>query len=76
MSFVMSRKTMARVLTGLFLSASVLAAAPGPADAAPMSKCRNNPENFSRFHGKCMSEKRIEKIRNRGGEDRHGANHQ
>ena len=75
---------MAKVLTGLFLSASVLAAVPGPADAAPMSKCRNNPENFSRFHGKCMSDKRIEKIQDRrgegggegGGEDRHGPNHQ
>jgi len=67
---------MAKVLTGLFLSASVLAAVPGPADAAPMSKCRNNPENFSRFHGKCLTEKRIEILKDRRAEDHHGANHQ
>jgi len=69
----------AKVLTALFLAASVLAGTAATADAAPMSKCRNHPENFSRFHGKCMSDKRIEKIQDRrgegGGED-HGANHQ
>lgn len=74
----MSRKTLAKILTGLFLSASVLAAAPGTADAAPMSKCRNNPENFKVFRGKCMSDKRIEILKERrgggrGGED--GPNH-
>ena len=70
---------MAKALTALFLAASVLAGMAASADAAPMSKGRNNPENFSRFHGKCMSDKRIEKIKERrgenGGEDRHGANH-
>ena len=71
---------MAKALTALFLAASVLAGTAATADAAPMSKCRNNPENFSRFHGKCMSDKRIEKIQERrgegGGEDHHGPNHQ
>lgn len=77
MNIVMSRQTVAKVLTGLFLAASVLAAAPGPADAAPMSKCRNNPENFSVFRGKCMSDKRIEILKERrGGEREHGPNHQ
>ena len=76
MSTVTGRSTMAKALTALFLAASVLAGTAAAADAAPMSKCRNNPENFSRFHGKCMSEKRTEKIRDRGGEDPHGANHQ
>lgn len=68
---------MAKALTALFLAASVLAGTAATADAAPMSKCRNNPEKFSRFHGKCMSDKRIEKIRDRGGEGgEHGPNHQ
>jgi hypothetical protein len=73
---------MAKVLTALFLAASVLAGTAASADAAPMSKCRNHPENFSRFHGKWMSDKRIEKIKerrdHRGGDDHghHGPNHQ
>jgi hypothetical protein len=73
-----SRTTTAKALTALFLAASVLAGTAATADAAPMSKCRNNPENFSRFHGKCMSEKRIEKIQDRRGEGGadHGPNHQ
>jgi hypothetical protein len=70
---------MAKALTALFLAASVMAGTAAAADAAPMSKCRNNPVKFSRFHGKCLSDKRIEKIQERrggGGEDHHGANHQ
>lgn len=81
MSTVMSRATMAKVLTALFLAASVLAGAAANADAAPMSKCRNNPENFSVYRGKCMSDQRRERLEHRGGGGRddhghHGPNHQ
>lgn len=38
----------------------------GTANAAPASKCRNNPENFSKFHGKCLSDKKIERLKERG----------
>ena len=66
-----SREGRARILAALFLSASLLTAIAAPADAAPRSKCRNNPENFSFYHGKCMSDKRIEKLEER----EHGPNH-
>ncbi|HET7480163.1 MAG TPA: hypothetical protein VFJ72_11670 [Rubrobacteraceae bacterium] len=56
------KETLAKMLVALFLAASLLIAAVGPADAAARSKCRNNPENFSFFHGKCLSDKRIEKL--------------
>ena len=67
---------MAKVLTALFLAASVVAGTAAPADAAPMSKCRNTPQNYSRYHGKCLTEKRIEILKDRRGEAHHGANHQ
>ena len=72
-SALTSREGRARILAGLFLSASLLMAISAPADAAPRSKCRNNPENYSFYHGKCMSDKRIEKIKEKKGE--HGPNH-
>ena len=78
MSVVMGRTMVARVLAVLFVAASVLAGAAGTAEAAPMSKCRNNPENFEVYRGKCMSDKRIEKLKERHdnrGEDHHGPNH-
>jgi hypothetical protein len=81
MGSMMGRATMARALAALFLAASVLAGMAGPADAARMSKCRNNAENFEVYRGKCMSDKRIERIKERRhhrGEDHghHGPNHQ
>ena len=71
-----SREGRAKLLAGLFLSASLMVAISVPADAAPRSKCRNNPENYSFFHGKCMSDKRIEKIKDRRDDNgHHGPNH-
>lgn len=49
----------------LFVSASLLVGIAGSADAAPRAKCRNNPENFSFYKGKCMSDKQIERIKER-----------
>lgn len=63
------KETLVKLLVALFLSASLLIAAVGPADAAVRSKCRTNPENFSFYHGKCLSDKRIEILKER-------ANHQ
>ena len=70
-SALTSREGRARLLAGLFLSASLMVAISAPADAAPRSKCRNNPENYSFYHGKCMSDKRIERLQ----ENNHGPNH-
>lgn len=58
------------MLAALFLSACLLTALAAPADAAPRSKCRNNPENYSFYHGKCMSDKRIERLQ----DGEHGPN--
>ena len=60
------KEALAKMLLILFLAASMLVAAVGPADAAARSKCRNNPENFSFFHGKCLSDKRIEQLTHNG----------
>lgn len=65
------KEALAKVLLALFLSASVMASVAAPADAAPRAKCRTNPENFSFFHGKCMSDKRIEILKERA----HHRNH-
>ncbi len=56
------RQVWAKVLAGAVLSASLLISAAGAADAAPRAKCRNNPENYSFFHGKCLSDQRIERL--------------
>ena len=65
------RRSWARALLALFAAAILTASAAASADAAPMSKCRNNPENYSRYHGKCHSDKRIEVLKERasGAED-------
>ena len=60
------RQTRSRVLATLFVAASLLAAASNPADAAPARKCRNNPENYSFYHGKCLSDNRIEQLTEHG----------
>ena len=86
------RRTMwAKALVTLFLAATMLMGVAGSADAAPRSKCRTNPENFSFYRGKCMTDKRIEFLKerreerredrrdNNRGEDNHrphGPNHQ
>lgn len=59
------RRGWARVLLALFVSASLLAGVAGAADAAPRAKCRNNPENYSFYRGKCLSDKRIEILKER-----------
>lgn len=59
------RQTWARVLLALFMSASLLAGIASTADAAPRAKCRNNPENYSFYRGKCLSDKRIEVLKER-----------
>ncbi|HEX2728334.1 MAG TPA: hypothetical protein VHM16_01185 [Rubrobacteraceae bacterium] len=59
---VQYKEALAKVLLALFLSATLLIAAVGPADAAARSKCRTNPENFSFFHGKCLSDRQIERL--------------
>lgn len=61
------RQTWARILLALFVSASLMVGAASAADAAPRAKCRNNPENFSFYKGKCMTDKRIERIKERRG---------
>ena len=70
-STLTGREGRARLLAALFLSASVLTALAAPADAAPRPTCRNNPQNYSFYHGKCMSDKRIERLQ----ENNHGPNH-
>ncbi|HKH11978.1 MAG TPA: hypothetical protein VKA73_12635 [Rubrobacter sp.] len=71
-SALTSREGRARLLAALFLSASLLTALAAPADAAPRSKCRTNPERYSFFHGKCMSDKRIERLQNHNDGPNHG----
>jgi hypothetical protein len=66
------RQTWARVLALVFVSAVLLVAAAGAADAASRSKCRNDPENYSMYHGKCLSDKRIEQLKERAGVDDNG----
>jgi len=44
----------------------MMAMAAGGADAAPMRKCRNSPENYDRYHGKCLSDRRIERLTEHG----------
>ena len=56
------RQTLARMLLALFVTVSLMLTALAPADAAPRAKCRNHPENFSFFHGKCLSDKKIERL--------------
>lgn len=81
------RSMWAKVLLTLFVSATMLIGVAGSADAATRSKCRTNPENFSFYRGKCMTDKRIEFLKerredrrdNNRGEDNHrphGPNHQ
>ncbi len=53
----------------MFVSAVLLVAAAGAADAASRSKCRNDPENYSMYHGECLSDKRIEQRKERAGAD-------
>ena len=72
-SALTSREGRARILAGLFVSASLMVALAGPADAAPRSKCRTNPENFSFYQGKCMTDRNIERLQDRGPD--HGPNH-
>jgi len=60
------RRAWARALLALFVAATLTMMAAGGADAAPMRKCRNNPEHFSHFHGKCLSDKRIERLTHHG----------
>lgn len=62
---VLSREMRAKLLAALFVSASVLVGVASSADAAPMSKCRNNPENYSLYKGKCLSDNRIEILKER-----------
>ena len=72
------RQILAKMLVGLFVCVTLLVGVAGAADAAPISKCRNNPENFSFFRGKCMSDRQIERLQERRhhrGEDRHHAGH-
>ena len=82
MNTFVGRTAAAKALAALFLAASLMAGAAASAGAAPMSKCRNNPENYSRYHGKCLSDNRIEVLKDRQddrgdrGEDNHGPNHQ
>lgn len=59
------RRSWARALLALFATAILMASAAASADAAPMSKCRNDPENYGRYHGKCLSDKRIEVLKER-----------
>ena len=66
------RQTRARILAFMLVSAVLLAAVAGTADAASRSKCRNNPENYSMYHGKCLSDKRIEQLKERAGVDDNG----
>lgn len=81
LTLALRRETRAKLLAALFVSASVLVGVAGSADAAPMSKCRNNPENFEVFRGKCLSDRQIERIKDRrddrGRDDHghHGPNH-
>ncbi len=65
------RKVLAKILVILFVSATLLGSAAGAADAAPRAKCRNNPENYSFYKGKCLSDKRVEILKERrsGAED-------
>ncbi len=68
------RGTWAMLFAALFVTATLLVSVAVPADAASRAKCRNHPENFSFFHGKCLSDKRIERIKERHrhpGEDHH-----
>lgn len=74
LTLALSRETRAKLLATLFVSATMLVGVAGTADAAPMSKCRNNPENFKVFRGKCMSDRQIERIKDRGGRE-DGPNH-
>lgn len=60
------RRAWARALLALFVAATMMAMAASGADAAPMRKCRNNPENFDRYHGKSLSDKRIERLTHHG----------
>lgn len=55
-------------MLALFVSASLLAGIAGSVDAAPRAKCRNNPENFSFYKGKCMSDRQIERLKERRAE--------
>lgn len=64
------------MLAALFLAATLLAGTANTADAAPASKCRNHPESYKVYRGKRMSDKKIERIKDRGGEDHHGSDHQ
>jgi hypothetical protein len=72
-SALTSREGRAKLLAGLFLSASLMVAVAAPADAAPRAKCRNNPENYSFYKGRCLSDNQIERIKDRGPD--HGPNH-
>lgn len=65
------RKVLAKILVILFVSATLLGSAAGAADAASRAKCRNNPENYSFYKGKCFSDKRVEILKERrsGAED-------
>lgn len=65
LTLALRQETWAKLLAALFVSASVLVSVAGSADAAPMSKCRNNPENYSLYKGKCLSDKRIEILKER-----------
>lgn len=56
------RETRAKLLAALFVSASLFVGVAGTADAAPMIKCKRNPENFKVFRGKCLSDRQIERL--------------
>ena len=76
------RESRSKMLAVLFVSATMLMAAAGAVEAAPRAKCRHNPENFAFFHDKCLSDKRIEQLKERAHhrgedhqEDHHGRHH-
>jgi hypothetical protein len=65
------KQAWARILMTLFVAATLLVSVAGSAQAVPAKVCKRHPENFSFFHGKCLSDKRIEVLKERA----HHRNH-
>lgn len=70
MSIAFGGEKLARVLAALFVSASLMAGVAGAADAAPVKFCKRNPENYSFYKGKCLSDKRIGILKERANAER------
>lgn len=64
------REARSKTLVALFVSAALMMSVAGAANAAPLAKCQNDPENFQlvTINGttQCLSDDQVEKLTNKG----------